>query len=68
MVLAIILSVSCSLLISRENIAIFFQSNHTFCARFRANAVFHIDGLAASITISHHFNHQSLSSSETNQS
>jgi hypothetical protein len=59
---AIILSVNCSLLISREKIATFFQLNQTFCAKFNANAVFHIEGLAATITTSHHFKPQHLSS------
>jgi len=56
----IILSVNCSLLISKLNIATFFQLNHIFCAIFKANAVFHIEGLAAKITISQPFNHHIL--------
>gem|GEM_PF-6381128 len=64
----IILSVNCSLLISKLNIAIFFHFSQIFCAIFKQNAVFHILGLAAIITISHHFNHHSLKSSHLYQS
>jgi hypothetical protein len=65
--LAIILSVSCSLLISREKIATFFLLYQIFCAKFKAKAVFHIEGLAAKTTISQGFIHQSLASRLGNQ-
>ena len=56
-------SVSCSLLISSENIATLRHFFATFCAKFRAMAVLPIDGRAARITRSPRLNQPSLKSS-----
>jgi hypothetical protein len=59
----IILSTIDSTLISRDIIATdFFCSNATFVSKFRANAVFHIEGLAARIINSPGLNPVSISS------
>jgi hypothetical protein len=59
----IILSTIDSTLISKEIIATdFFCSRAILVNKFNANAVFHIDGLAARIINSHGLNHVNISS------
>ena len=59
---AMSLSVSCSLDISRENMATFRHFFATFCAKLSAIAVFPIDGRAARMTKSPRLNPPSLKS------